>query len=143
MRACIRTVNDYPYGLAILFRKFVLYLTRLSFNRTIVPLQRLNVRTFEPATHYPSPVAPPPCHSIKATMIKLRHMADLHSDHQLWLNTLRFCKDETIIFNDKNTHRTRYFANAIRSRGSTSPAGCLWAIPKWQSMQVRLPSASF
>jgi len=29
------------------------------------------------------------------------HMADLHSDHQLWLNTLRFCKDETIIFNKR------------------------------------------
>ena len=26
------------------------------------------------------------------------HMQDLHSDHQLWLNTLRFCKDEITIF---------------------------------------------
>ncbi len=26
------------------------------------------------------------------------HMKDLHSDHQLWLNTLRFCKDEITIF---------------------------------------------
>ena len=26
------------------------------------------------------------------------HLQDLHSDHQLWLNTLRFCKDEITIF---------------------------------------------
>ncbi len=26
------------------------------------------------------------------------HLQDLHSDHQLWLNTLRFCKDEIVIF---------------------------------------------
>ena len=29
------------------------------------------------------------------------HMADLHSDHQLWLNTLRFCKDEIGIFDKR------------------------------------------
>ncbi len=39
------------------------------------------------------------------------HLADLHSDHQLWLNTLRFCKDEIGIFEHRmediakrNTH---------------------------------------
>lgn len=26
------------------------------------------------------------------------HLQDLHSDHMLWLNTLRFCKDEIGIF---------------------------------------------
>ena len=26
------------------------------------------------------------------------HLIDLHSDHELWLNTLRFCKDEIGIF---------------------------------------------
>lgn len=26
------------------------------------------------------------------------HLLDLHSDHELWLNTLRFCKDEIGIF---------------------------------------------
>ena len=26
------------------------------------------------------------------------HLQDLHSDHQIWLNTLRFCKDEITIF---------------------------------------------
>ena len=29
------------------------------------------------------------------------HLQDLHSDHQLWLNTLRFCKDEIGIFDKR------------------------------------------
>lgn len=31
---------------------------------------------------------------MSTTAEKRVHLADLHSDHQLWLNTLRFCKDE-------------------------------------------------
>ncbi len=29
------------------------------------------------------------------------HLQDLHNDHQLWLNTLRFCKDEIGIFDKR------------------------------------------
>ena len=36
------------------------------------------------------------------TLIEKRvHLQDLHSDHQLWLNTLRFCKDEIGIFDKR------------------------------------------
>lgn len=32
------------------------------------------------------------------------HLQDLHSDHQLWLNTLGFCKDEIVIFEHRMEH---------------------------------------
>ncbi len=40
------------------------------------------------------------------------HLQDLHSDHQLWLNTLRFCKDEIGIFDKRMEEIAR---RAVRS----------------------------